>query len=629
MNIYESNLKALFSVNEELANKLKKIQTNKIYEVFVTDMQNLSDLRIIDNRDKSIIDNTTEDIEKKLNKFEKFDNYHSLYFFGIGSGIFYYHLLKNITHKKIYIFEPELELLYIILNLIDFTEAIIQKRLIITYTEKITFFEMEQVISKESKFYLKVYNLDIYSIYYDKYMSKIKHINEIILRILKNFIEYKGNSLDDTLDGYIHSANKMLDMFTHPSLDKVLKSVHKKKHAVLVSTGPSLQKQLPLLKKYQDYFTILSVDASFPVLCNAGIKPDIVLAMERVPQVANFFKDIPKHFFKDVVFMLATVCHEDAFNSVQNGIVCPYLRPDTHNVNLGLDEWGYLGAGMCGANYLLTFSMHAKFENFVFIGQDLAFSKEGKSHTSGHVFGVEGDKYDDMFDGYITAYGGDGEVATQKYWKLFLNDFEIQIEQTRQFLDMQIYNATEGGARIPSAVEIPFKEYCENILDTNVKKNKLHLEYPSNEEIKQVQQKYIKLQQENLKLAKSIKKQAKKSFDLVEQFLKKVQNYDNEKLIKNIRTKDIDELLNKIYIVKDKYNNPKFINTFNSLFVSYLEYIEFDIAAASTKRENTPEAIKLKKINYIKIHYEWLYRLWGSLEKIIEITENSLLLKEK
>jgi len=630
MSLFKENLIALATIDKELEQSLHKIKSNQIFEVFLEENQPLEEVKLLDNRDNTLIDNSLDDITKKLKEFEKFDNYHSLYFFGIGSGVFYKELLQNPYHKKVYIFEPEIELIYVVLNLINFSKEILDGRLVIKLSTHINLFQIKEIISSASALYVKKYNLDIYSNYYDKYMTEIKKVNDIILLFFKHFLQDKGDSLTDTLIGFEHSSHKILDMFHYPSLSKILNSVKGKKHAVMVSTGPSLEKQLPLLKKYKDYFTILCVDASFPVLYREGIKPDIVLAMERVPEVAKFFIDVPEDFHKGVVFMLATVCHDDAFNAIKNGaILCPYLRADEHNMNLGLDEWGYLGGGLCGANYLFNFAVNARFENFVFIGQDLAFSKDGSSHANGHVFGIDGNKIDTEFDGYLPAYGGEGKVATQKYWRLFLNDFVVGIEKSKQLTNMQIYNATEGGARIQNAKEIPFKTYCENILDTESKKTKLNIVYPSEKEVQKTTTKYISKQNENIKLAKSVKKHAKKAFDSIELFLNKIQKFTSEELVKNITNKELDELLNKIYNAKAKYAKPVFTSAFSSLFMSYLHHVDFEIAAANTMRENTNKAIKLKKINYIKVHYEWLYRLWGSLEKIIEITENSLIIKPK
>jgi hypothetical protein len=625
LDIYQNNLVALSSVDKELAGKLHNISSNELFEVFLAENDSLEQLQIIDNRDKSVMHDSPNEIVHKLKMFEEYDNYHSLYFFGIGSGVFFEKLLKNQNHKKIYIFEPEIELIYIALNLIDFSYEILNKRVVIKHSASFNIYQAKRNISKDSSLYLKKYNLDIYSNYYEKYIDEIKRINSVILLFFKHILDDKGDSLDDTLVGYKYSTNRMLYMFEQPSISKVLNALKGKKHAVMVSTGPSLEKQLPLLKQYQDYFTILCVDASFPILYREGIRPDIVLAMERVPEVAKFFIDIPPKFYKGVIFMLATVCHDEVFDSIQEeGIICPYLRADTHNISLGLDEWGYLGGGLCGANYLFNFAMNVDFENFVFIGQDLAFSKDGFSHAEGHVFGKDGEEFDKTFDGYITAYGGHDEVATQKYWRIFLNDFVVQIAYLKEYKNMKVYNATEGGARIVGTIEVPFKTYCETILDISVSKELICVEYPSKEEIKRSKTLYFDKQNANLLLAKSVKKQARKCFDVVEKFLNKIQDMSDDIVLSEINDKELDNILDKIYLVREKYGEPKFINSFSTLFMSYLSHLDFDVAAVKTMRENTVHAIKLKKLNYIKVNYEWLYRLWASLDRIIEILESSL-----
>jgi len=629
LSIYENNLIALASIDKDLEQQLRAIKTNELYEVFLPDNEPLENVKIIDINNQTTVNHTPEELAEKLQQFEEYDNYHSLYFFGIGTGVFFQKLLNNKNHQKIYIFEPEIELIYIVLNLIDFSSEIVKKRLIIKQSTTVNIYQAKTSISSVSRLYLKKYNLDIYSKYYDKYMQEIKRLNSVILLIFKHELQDKGDSLDDTLVGYKHSLEKMFYMFKQPSMLQVINSVKKRKHAIIVSTGPSLEKQLPILKKYQDYFTILCVDASFPILYREGIRPDIVLAMERVPEVANFFVDVPEEFYKDIVFMLATVCHDDAFNAIKKGaIICPYLRADTHNMSLELNDWGYLGGGLCGANYIFNFAINADFDNFIFIGQDLAFSKDGSSHASGHVFGTDGEKYDETFDGYITAYGGEGKVATQKYWKLFLNDFIVQISYAKKYKEMQVYNATEGGARIDGTIEMAFEKYCYEILDIENKKIPIKLDFPTQEEIKKNTMMYMNKQHENLKLAKSVYKQANKAFIYVESFLEKIQKLDTNGAIKTINDREIYMVLDKIYKVRNKYAEQKFINSFSSFFMSYLSHLDFDIAAVKTMRENTPEAIKLKKINYIKINYEWLYRLAGSLKKNIEIIEESFLKKD-
>lgn len=59
------------------------------------------------------------------------------------------------------------------------------------------------------------------------------------------------------------------------------------KPAIVVATGPSLNKNKHLLKGLEDKALIISVDASLKILMEMGVKPHLVTSLERVPQVAN------------------------------------------------------------------------------------------------------------------------------------------------------------------------------------------------------------------------------------------------------------------------------------------------------------------------------------------------------
>lgn len=626
MSIYENNLSALSKVDETLANELRSITTNELFEVYLPEGESVDNVNIIDNRDFTPIHIENTEITRKLEEYVEFDNYHSLYFFGIGTGVLFQKLLENPNHKKIYIFEPEIELIYIVLNLIDISQDIELKRIIIKKSTTLDYVAMKYLVDKYSSLYLKKYNLDIYSPYYDKYLDEIKRVNDLVLLHFKHVLQDKGDSIEDTLLGLKHSANNMQAMFEAPSLSQITDTLRGRKNAVMVATGPSLQKQLPLLKKYQDYLTILCIDASFPILAKNGIKPDIVLSMERVTESSKFYVDTPKEFHKDVNFLFASVCHEDTFNAIADGeVVIPFLRADRQNIALDLKEWGYLGGGLSSANYLYNFAMNVNFENIVFIGQDLAYGKDGTSHSKGAVYGDNEIKIDDeKFAGYIKAYGGEGEVATMKYWKIFLNDLVVQISASKQYSTMDTYNATEGGAFIDGTIEIPFEKYCDEILDKSKIKDKINLTYPTKERSQEAIKNYLAKQNNTLKYARSVNKQAEKAFKSVEKFLGKIQHYSLEELENKLKAKDIEEQLSKIYQVRGKYANELFLDTFNSLLDSYLSYIDFELAAIKTMRENTPQAIKHKKINYIKINYEWLYRLFTSLTEILRILDDSI-----
>ncbi|WP_141043442.1 motility associated factor glycosyltransferase family protein, partial [Campylobacter coli] len=93
----------------------------------------------------------------------------------------------------------------------------------------------------------------------------------------KNSIVSYGNDPLDALQGIEQFVYNLPQMITHPSYTKLLsKRKNLSDTAIIVSTGPSLTKQLPLLKKYASKATIFCADSSYPILAKHGIKPDYV-----------------------------------------------------------------------------------------------------------------------------------------------------------------------------------------------------------------------------------------------------------------------------------------------------------------------------------------------------------------
>ncbi len=88
------------------------------------------------------------------------------------------------------------------------------------------------------------------------------------------------------------SAN-LPEVIKSPSLVDFVNALKNRDTAIIVSTVPSLNKQLPLLKEIAPYATLFCIDASFPILARAGIKPDIVLSLERVDLTAKFYEETP------------------------------------------------------------------------------------------------------------------------------------------------------------------------------------------------------------------------------------------------------------------------------------------------------------------------------------------------
>ncbi|EAH5583503.1 DUF115 domain-containing protein, partial [Campylobacter jejuni] len=121
-------------------------------------------------------------------------------------------------------------------------------------------------------------------------------------------------------------------------------------------------------------------------------------------------------------------------------------------------------------SYLLT--EYLNYKNIILIGQDLAYAKDGFSHTKDYknLDKHEGHFQRDKGKFQCLAYGGNGKVESSRIWTMFRLIFENDINYFQKLFNITTYNCTEGGARIEGTIEKPFLWACENLLDKDLNK---------------------------------------------------------------------------------------------------------------------------------------------------------------
>ncbi len=228
-------------------------------------------------------------------------------------------------------------------------------------------------------------------------------------------------------------------------------------NAIVVSAGPSLAKQLSLLKAYQDKAVIFCADGALSMLEKEGIIPDYVTNLDCRDLAMKFFQNKEN---KTSLNVLSCATHPSLVCCLDNKSVV--LREDPLYQRFNLNDFGYIDTGTHVSHFSYTLALALGFKNIIMIGQDLAFDEEGNSHSKGFSYGekYEGGANIDKFK--IPAYAGKGEVLTHIAW----NDYRIKLEYLFACNEQKakFYNATEGGARINFTEELSFKECCEKLL---------------------------------------------------------------------------------------------------------------------------------------------------------------------
>ena len=154
--VYEKNLEAIKRVDVELYDELSKIEGNVRYEVFQDTVKD--NVNIVDTKENiKFYNNPLEDMQKEIKYFNEYSEHDFLYIFGIGNGIVLKEILKNKKHQQISIIEPNIELIYIAINLHDFSKEILSQKLILMSTKRINFYTILMLIEKNNaNLYVKV-----------------------------------------------------------------------------------------------------------------------------------------------------------------------------------------------------------------------------------------------------------------------------------------------------------------------------------------------------------------------------------------------------------------------------------------------------------------------------------------
>ncbi|EAM0475937.1 motility associated factor glycosyltransferase family protein [Campylobacter jejuni] len=534
MTILEKNIQALLSgVNEPLGNKLLNFIQNKTCSRFNID----ENLNIYDKTHNVFM---YENLEEEINFFyqsilEKTPRYPFACIYGIGNAL----LIKNLSkhYKHLFIFESEIELFILALSVIDLSEELCSGKIYLVDIEEervdiqlLILFDMKDISE-----YLSLYEMFVNNVYYKKFYEDIWHkADELCEKNIKVVIRNLGSNSDLSFECYSHLLQNIPSMLESIPFQRILSERKNKfENAIVVSAGPSLAKQLPLLKAYQDKAVIFCADGALSMLEKEGIVPDYVTNLDFTDLAMKFFQNKEN---KTSLNILSCATHPNVVHSLKAENCMIVLRNKALYQRFNLNDFGYIDTGTHVSHFSYTLALALGFKNIIMIGQDLAFDEKGNSHSKGFDFGEKFSGEENIDKLKVPAYAGKGEVLTHITW----NDYRIKLEYLFACNDQKakFYNATEGGARINFTEELSFKECCEKLLTKEKPKFELPKSLTKNrsdkllvkfkEKIQKDQENAKRFLDDALALKQILENILSKDFLLPLEFLEKVyQNIEN------------------------------------------------------------------------------------------------------
>lgn len=310
---------------------------------------------------------------------------------------------------------------------------------------------------------------------------------------------------------------------------------------ILVSAGPSLNKNIMELKKAVGKACIIATDTATKPLLNAGILPNLFVIIDGLkPEVLFQHKDISK---VPMVTMTAVstepmACHkgkkffygaDSAFEDELSGDIKKKQEEGSDRRIPFLVS----GGSVATSAYTLGLNMGAK--TVILVGQDLAMTGN-RTHADG-TFQDHMDQIDAESGEYFEVEAIDGgKVLTRVDFDLYRKWFE---DHFKEWNHVTVIDATEGGALIHNTKIMTLKKaiqkYC--VHDFNVKWHIDRCKKIFDDEQRKAVLDYFSGSVEKLKEVKLKAKEGVKLYERLEKLAKKTTISDREfgKILKKIK----------------------------------------------------------------------------------------------
>lgn len=295
---------------------------------------------------------------------------HVLFGFGLGY-LFQEFALKS--EGLFFVYEPDIEILAAALEVVDFTNELSRENVFV-FSD---FEELKKCYCRNFRYnsetlitvlpsYKKIFNTEL-----------MKFVSGLNLVMGASVID--NNYIKNKLVPAIISVCRNIDLLVKEVPLIEYENAYDGKCAVIVSAGPSLDKNIEILKKYRKNAIIFSVGQALRTLINNGITPDFTGSLEANNQMSQY-EGIDT---SDIDLILEPLTYGALHKSkFRNKISYPSYTSVPNLIWSGfanIDSSKYLSSGT--VSYMMLYSAKIMgFKDIVLVGQDLAFI-DGKCYT--------------------------------------------------------------------------------------------------------------------------------------------------------------------------------------------------------------------------------------------------------
>ena len=394
-NIFQKNINALAQKNEALARELLTYiptdvpelkQENGAYNLFYKNQY---------------LHNPVNPLREAQEIFAMAENspvaIHLVY--GLGLGYLFQVVSLN-SQGAVILYEPDLNIMKIAFTLVDFSNDILKKNVYITNNlEQVNEYIYQKSNTKNSPLLLSTTSYR--ELNRENFASLVNELQQMIGRF--------GLDLKYTKErfwGLTRNLIKNLPNLVHETPIAEFQNRFTGQTAIVVSAGPSLDRNIETIKKYRENIVLIVVGTAIKTLYKHGIKPDILCLIEAY----DSSKQIQGLDLSDVYFITEPTANnslrqfefKNTFSHIANNL--PINDWWSKLANIDIREYSSKGTVSYTA---LNCARILGCSKIIIVGQDLAY--------------VEGQCYskDSAYKDLVCQYNNE-----TKKWEITAKDFE-------------------------------------------------------------------------------------------------------------------------------------------------------------------------------------------------------------
>jgi len=368
--ILDANLACISKYNPELKYKIIRINSLKNDISFVNTV--LQEPNLMYNG-VYIHNNYGAELEAR-EIFSKAENspheIHVIYGFGLG------YLFKEFALKSegtVLLYEPDIEILAAVLEVVDFTNEL-SKNNVFVFNDfnvlKKFYIDKHKCKTKTSVTFLPTYK-KIFEKNFEDFLNK--------LNLAMGAIVINDNYMQKKMVPAIKMLYRNINLLVNEIPLNEYKNIYENQTAIIVSAGPSLDRDVEIIKKYRENVIIFSVGQALRTLITHGIKPDFVSLIETNNQMSQ----IEGLDTSNIDLIVEPITYNELHQSNFQSIISYPSHTSIANLiwtNIAdIDATPYFSSGTVSYTILYAAKILG-FKNIILSGQDLAFI-DGKCYA--------------------------------------------------------------------------------------------------------------------------------------------------------------------------------------------------------------------------------------------------------